>query len=154
MDYFSLSYYSEAWRTLRPRHACPRPGEPPRCPGPPPPTWSKSSTLAVLEPTIGSRQYAYRLANRGFSIAKSTVQKILVAHGLGRRSQRLGRAAAITAATTALVTEAARRDEPFGFCLATGGPGELVCIDSFYIGKLKGVGKVYQLTAIHVFTPR
>jgi transposase InsO family protein len=109
-------------------------------------------TLAVLEPTIGCRQYADRLGDQGFSIAKSTVQKHLVAHNLGKRSQRLARAAAITAATTGLVTEAAREDEPFGFCLATGGPGELVCLDSFYIGKLKGVGKVYQLSAIDVFT--
>ena len=109
-------------------------------------------TLAVLEPTIGCRQYADRLGDEGFSIAKSTAQKHLVAHGLGKRSQRLARAAAIAAATTGLVTEAARDDEPFGFCLASGGPGELVCLDSFYIGKLKGVGKVYQLTAIDVFT--
>ena len=109
-------------------------------------------TLAVLEPTIGCRQYADRLGDQGFSIAKSTVQKHLVAHGLGRRSQRLAQAAAIAAATTGLVTDAAREDEPFGFCLASGGPGELVCLDSFYIGKLKGVGKVYQLTAIDVFT--
>ena len=50
------------------------------------------------------------------------------------------------------MTEAARDDKLFGFCLATGGPGELVCLDSFYIGKLKGVGKVYQLSAIDVFT--
>jgi transposase InsO family protein len=109
-------------------------------------------TLAVVEPTIGCRQYADRLGDRGFSIAKSTVQKHLVVHGLGKRAQRLGRAAAISAATTGLVTDAARKDEPFGFCLANGGPGELVCLDSFYIGKLKGVGKVYQLTAIDVFT--
>jgi transposase InsO family protein len=109
-------------------------------------------TLAVSQPTIGCRQYADRLGDQGFSIAKSTAQKHLVAHGLGRRTQRLARAAAIAAATTGLVTEAARQDEPFGFCLATGGPGELVCLDSFYIGKLKGVGKVYQLTAIDVFT--
>jgi transposase InsO family protein len=109
-------------------------------------------TLAVIEPTIGCRQYADRLEDQGFSIAKSTVQKHLVAHGLGRRSQRLARAAAIAAATTGLVTEAARDEDLFGFCLATGGPGELACLDSFYIGKLKGVGKVYQLTAIDVFT--
>src|ERR1700722_11992633 len=110
-------------------------------------------TLAVTQPTIGCRQYADRLGDQGFSIAKSTVQKHLVAHGLGRRSERLLRAAAIAAATTGLVVpEAQRKDEPFGFCLATGGPGELVCLDSFYIGKLKGVGKVYQLTAIDVFT--
>jgi transposase InsO family protein len=109
-------------------------------------------TLAVLEPTIGCRQYADRLGDQGFVIAKSTVQKHLVTHGLGKRSERLARAAAIAAATTGLVTEAARDDEPFGFCLASGGPGELVCVDSFYIGKLKGVGKVYQLSAIDVFT--
>jgi transposase InsO family protein len=109
-------------------------------------------TLAVTVPTVGCRQYADRLADQGLSIAKSTVQKHLVAHNLGRRSQRLAKAAAIAAATTGLLTEAAGKDEPFGFCLATGGPGELVCVDSFYIGKLKGVGKVYQLTAIDVFT--
>ena len=86
-------------------------------------------TLAVTQPTIGCRQYADRLGDQGFSIAKSTVQKHLVAHGLGRRSQRLAKAAAIAAATTGLLTEAARKDEPFGFCLATGGPGELVCVD-------------------------
>jgi transposase InsO family protein len=109
-------------------------------------------TLAVTQPTIGCRQYADRLGDQGFAIAKSTVQKHLVAHGLGRRTQRLARAAAIAAVTTGLLTEAAREDEPFGFCLASAGPGELVCLDSFYIGKLKGVGKVYQLSAIDVFT--
>jgi transposase InsO family protein len=31
-------------------------------------------------------------------------------------------------------------------------PGELVCIDSFYIGQLKGVGKVWQLTACDAAT--
>jgi transposase InsO family protein len=110
-------------------------------------------TLAVTMPTIGCRQYADRLGDQGFSIAKSTVQKHLVVHGLGKRAQRLAKAAAIAAATIGLVVpDAERQDEPFGFCLATGGPGELICLDSFYIGKLKGVGKVYQLTAIDVFT--
>ena len=109
-------------------------------------------TLAVLQPTVGCRRYADVLAEQGYVIAKSTVQKHLVAHGLGRRRERLARAAAIAAITTGLVTDAARDDEPYGFCLASGGPGELVCLDSFYIGHLKGVGKVYQLTAIDVFT--
>ena len=47
-------------------------------------------TLAVIEPTIGCRQYADRLGDQGFSIAKSTVQKHLVAHGLGKRSPASG----------------------------------------------------------------
>jgi transposase InsO family protein len=109
-------------------------------------------TLAVIEPTLGCRQYADRLADRGYTISKTTVQKLLVDHGLGRRSQRVARAAAITAATTGLSTDAARDGEPFGFCHYSPTPGWQVAIDSFYIGNLKGVGKVYQLTAIDVAT--
>jgi transposase InsO family protein len=109
-------------------------------------------TVAVLCPTIGCRQYADRLAERGYTVSKSTVQKLLVEHGLGRRHQRVARAAAITAATTGLVTDAAREPEPFGFCHYAAAPGDLVAIDSFYIGNLKGVGKVYQLTAIDTAT--
>ena len=59
-------------------------------------------TLAVVEPTIGCRQYADRLTDRGYQVSKTTVQKHLVDHGLGRRAQRVARAAAITAATTGL----------------------------------------------------
>jgi transposase InsO family protein len=109
-------------------------------------------TLAVLVPTIGCRHYADRLAAQGYEVSKSTVQKLLVEAGLGRRSQRIARAAAITAATTGLITDAARDPEPFGFCHWAGAPGDLVALDSFYIGNLKGVGKVHQLTAIDTAT--
>ena len=109
-------------------------------------------TLAVIEPMIGCRQYADRLADRGYSVGKTTVQKLLVEHGLGRRAQRVARAAAITAATTGLSTEASRDNEPFGFCHYSPAPGWQVAMDSFYVGNLKGVGKVYQLTAIDVAT--
>lgn len=109
-------------------------------------------SMVVAEPTIGCRQYADRLDDRGYQVSKSTVQKILVDHGLGRRHQRVARAAAITAATTGLVTEAASDDGLFGFCHYAAAPGDLVALDSFYIGNLKGVGKVYQLTAIDTAT--
>jgi transposase InsO family protein len=109
-------------------------------------------TLAVVEPTLGCRQYADRLAERGYQVSKTTVQKHLVDHGLGRRHQRVARAAAVTAATTGLATEAAVEVEPGGFCHFAAAPGDLVALDSFYIGHLKGVGKVYQLTAIDTAT--
>jgi hypothetical protein len=108
--------------------------------------------LAVIEPTIGCRQYADRLGERGYVIGKSTVQKILVEHGLGRRRQRVARAAAITAMTTGLITEVAVEANPIGFCHFSAVPGGLVAMDSFYVGNLKGVGKVYQLTAIDTAT--
>jgi len=108
--------------------------------------------LTVAEPTIGCRQYADRLEERGFVVSKTTVQKILVEHGLGKRHQRLARVAAIAALTSGVITDAGRDDEPFGFCHWAAGPGELVAVDSFYIGNLKGVGKVYQLTAVDTAT--
>ena len=43
-------------------------------------------------------------------------------------------------------------DRLFGFCHWAARPGDLVALDSFYIGNLKGVGKVYQLTAIDTAT--
>jgi transposase InsO family protein len=109
-------------------------------------------TVGVTEPTLGCRQLADRLAERGYTLGKTAVQKHLVTHGLGRRAQRLARAAAITAATTGLVTEAAGDDGLFGFCHWAARPGDLVALDSFYLGNLKGVGRVYQLTAIDTAT--
>lgn len=108
-------------------------------------------SLTVAEPTIGCRQYADRLGERGYAISKTTVQKLLVDHQLGKRAQRVARAAAIAALTTGLVPEVVA-NEAFGFCHFAARPGDLVALDSFYIGNLKGVGKVYQLTAVDTAT--
>lgn len=118
------------------------------------PTWvvEQLLTIAVIEPTLGCRQLADRMDDRGHTISKTTVQKVLVDHQLGRRAQRLARAAAIAAATTGVVTEAAADDRLFGFCHFAADPGGLLAMDSFYIGNLKGVGKVYQLTAVDTAT--
>jgi transposase InsO family protein len=107
-------------------------------------------TLAVLQPTLGCRQLADRLADRGLSVSKTTVHKLLADHGLARRHQRVARAAAV-AATTGLVTRPARKD-PIGFCHWAARPGDLVAMDGFYIGNLKGVGPVWQLTAVDTAT--
>ncbi len=108
-------------------------------------------TVAVAEPTLGCRQLADRLADAGYVVSKTTVQKLLVDAGMGRRSQRVARAAALAALVGGLVTEPVMEDV-FGFCHWAGRPGDLVAVDSFYIGHLKGVGKVYQLTAIDTAT--
>lgn len=107
-------------------------------------------TLAVLQPTLGCRQLADRLADRGFSVSKTTVNKVLADHDLARRHQRVARAAAV-AATTGLVTRPALKD-PIGFCHWAARPGDLVAMDGFYIGNLKGLGPVWQLTAVDTAT--
>jgi transposase InsO family protein len=120
------------------------------------PTWviDKLLQLAVLEPTRGARHFADRLGDDGYAISKSGVQNLLNRHGFGRRSQRVAAAAQLALFTEGLVTDAGidsledRHAGPFGFCLWAGAPGALVGLDCFYIGKLKGVGEVWQLTAV------
>jgi len=107
--------------------------------------------IAVAEPTLGCRQLADRLADRGYVVSKTTVQKLLVDHDMGRRHQRVARAAGLAALVTGLVAEPVAEDV-FGFCHWAARPGDLVAVDSFYIGNLKGVGKLYQLTAIDTAT--
>lgn len=106
---------------------------------------------AIARPTLGARRLLEHLAERGVELSASGVQKILVRHRLGRRAQRVAALAQITAATTGLVTAEAKHG-PFGFCHFAARPGDLVALDSFYVGKLKGVGTVWQLTAIDTTT--
>ena len=117
------------------------------------PAWVVEELLAeaVVRPTLGARRYAHDMGQRGFVISASGVQKILGRHGLGRRRQRVGALAQLTAATNGLVADDAR-EGTFGFCHFAARPGDLVALDSFYIGNLKGVGKVWQLTAVDTAT--
>ncbi len=121
------------------------------------PTWvvGRLLRLAVLEPTRGARWYADELGADGYEISKSCVQNLLNRHGLGRRSQRVAAAARLALFTAGLVTDAALdpdRGGPFGFCLWAARPAGLVGLDCFYIGKLKGVGEVWQLTAVDTYS--
>lgn len=108
-------------------------------------------TIAVLEPTLGCRQLADRLADRGLAVSKTTVHKLLADHALSRRSQRVARAAELAAANQGLL-ESRTKASPMGFCHWAARPGDLVALDGFYIGNLKGIGPVWQLTAVDTAT--
>jgi transposase InsO family protein len=79
------------------------------------------------------------------------VQKLLRRYRLGRLAQRVAALAQLTAATTGILTTAAK-DGPFGFCHFAARPGDLVALDTFYVGRLKGIGPVWQLTAVDTAT--
>jgi hypothetical protein len=103
---------------------------------------------ALLWPTHGPARIAAQLRQSlwgGWRISASGVYAILRRHGLQTRWERLTRLEA-QAATEGLVTERTRR-RPLRAHVEAQYPGDLVCLDAFYIGKLKGVGKVWQLTA-------
>ena len=102
---------------------------------------------AISRPTLGARRLLEHLEDRRIHRSASGVQKVLRRHNLGTRKERvaaLAALAALTAADTGLV--APRATEPFGFCLWAHRPGDLVGLDAFYVGKLKGIGPVWQLT--------
>lgn len=106
---------------------------------------------AVARPTLGARALLRHLARRKVHRSASGVQKVLGRHQLGTRTQRVAALATITAASTGLVTDAAM-DGPFGFCQFATYPGQVVAMDTFYVGKLKGIGAIWQLTAIDIAT--
>lgn len=128
----------------------PRPSRPTR--------WPRQATPALehavlayawLCPTHGPARIAAQLAQPKWGrwrVSASGVYGILRRQGLQTRWERLTRLEAHSAVTEGLLTERTRKRliRPH---VEAQHPGDLVCLDAFYIGKLKGVGKVWQLTA-------
>jgi transposase InsO family protein len=103
---------------------------------------------ALLWPMHGPARIAAQLRQPlwgGWRISASGVYAILRRHSLQTRWERLTRLEA-HAATDGLLTERTRGRLVRPHVEAQR-PGDLVCLDAFYIGKLKGVDKVWQLTA-------
>lgn len=104
--------------------------------------------FALRCPTVGPQQIADQLRLRrygGWRLSATGAYKILRRHGLRTRWERLARLEGAALEALGLVTErTARRIPPH---VAAERPGDLVSLDCFYVGHLKGVGKVWQLTA-------
>lgn len=106
---------------------------------------------AIARPTLGPKSLLRHLKTRGVDRSASGVAKVLRRHNLGTAKERIIALASLTASETGQVTERAL-EGPFGFCLYASAPGEVVALDTFYVGRLKGVGAVWQLTAVDVAT--
>src|SRR5262249_25826750 len=112
--------------------------------------------VAIAEATWGAQRlaaYAQRLWR--LRVATSTVQRLLRRPGPATRRERLLVLEHHSARDAGLLTQRTRQ---LLWRLRHGQtrhveaerPGELLCLDTFYIGKLKGVGKVWQVTACDV----
>ena len=106
---------------------------------------------AIARPTLGPKSLLRHLAKRGVDRSASGVAKVLRRHHLGTAKQRVIALASLTATETGQLTAAAL-EGPFGFCQYASRPGQVVALDAFYVGKLKGVGAVWQLTAVDIAT--
>ena len=114
-------------------------------------------TQTVTEPETAElvgqcRPAQPRPEHGGLGIAPSTIYRLLrrPASGLQSRWERLAVLEAHRAQAAGSLTEHARRKvgrcsaPPGAVRSAEGARGELVCLHTFYIGKLKGVGRVWQ----------
>jgi len=110
-------------------------------------------SVALSAGTWGCGRIAADLAHRWkLRVAPSTVQRVLRRAGVATRRARLTVLEHQAAHTVGLLTERTRRrlwQARHGRTrhVEAQQPGELVCLDTFYIGQLKGVGKVWQITA-------
>jgi transposase InsO family protein len=134
----------------------PRPGRGQRWPRQSPPELEHAVlAYALAWPTHGPARIAWQLRHPrwgGWKISPSGVYGILRRHGLQTRWERLARTEMESLSSSGLVTERTRRK----LQRAQGKterhvharkPGDLVCLDTFFIGKLKGVGSIWQITA-------
>ena len=114
--------------------------------------------IAISAATWGCRRIAAYLARTWqIRVAPSTVQRLLRRVGLATRRARLTVLEQQAARTAGLLTDRTRRTlwrARHGHTrhVEANEPGQLVCLDTFYIGKLKGVGKVWQITACDAAT--
>jgi hypothetical protein len=102
--------------------------------------------LALAWPTCGPLWYSDQLAREGVTIAATTIWRLLRRQQLGTRRARLA-VLERASATQGLLTE--RTVKPVRH-VAAQAPGDLLSLDTFYVGKLKGVGKVWQITGCDV----
>ena len=105
-------------------------------------------SFSIAHPGLGPRRVASELAREkwgGIIVSPNGVWKVLSRHGLSTRAKRLGLIAGYAAPY-----EPPRDPGPEQH-IDVDRPGELVGIDCFYVGRLKGTeGAIWQLTAIDI----
>src|SRR3954471_20568570 len=107
-------------------------------------------SFAIAHPGLGPRRVASELARPkwdGIIVSPNGVWKVLRRHGLNTRARRLGLIAGYAAPY-----EPPREPQSERHIDVTR-PGELVGIDCFSLGRLRGTrGAIWQLTAIDVYS--
>jgi transposase InsO family protein len=106
-------------------------------------------------PTHGQVRAANELMKLGIQISAGGVRSIWMRHNLQVKSLRLKRLERWAAENTEVLTESqvkaleeAKEEKEAHGEVESPHPGFLVAQDTFYVGTIKGVGRIYQQTAI------
>ncbi|MES3017897.1 MAG: IS481 family transposase [Bacteroidota bacterium] len=114
---------------------------------------------AVEFPAYGQLRASNELRKRGIFVSPSGVRSIWLRHGIGNMKQRLVLLEKKSAEEGLVLTESQvnaleRKKDDDVECgeIETAHPGYLGSQDTFYVGTLKGVGRVYQQTFVDTYS--
>jgi len=115
--------------------------------------------LALDNPALGQVRVAAHLLERGHGVSPAGVRCVWQRHGLETMQKRLKALEAKVAAEGGVLTEAqaqalerAQDEKQAHGEIETEHPGYLGSQDTFYVGTLKGVGRIYQQTFIDTYS--
>lgn len=103
-------------------------------------------------PTYGPQRIAYILRRKGITIGRTAVHGVMKRNGLNRRKDRLEW---VRIRSGEIVTRSeleTARERAKSRHIHADHPGDLVGVDTFYVGCLKGVGRIYQMTGCDTAT--
>ena len=116
--------------------------------------------MSVEYPAYGQARAANELRKKGILVSSGGVRSIWLRHGVETFKKRLvaleEKAAkegiVYTEAQLAALEHAKRQRESDPDQIETEHPGYLISQDTFYVGYLKGVGRIYQQTVIDTYS--
>jgi len=111
--------------------------------------------FAIEQPAYGQLRVSNELRKRGLFVSSGGVRSIWLRHDLETFSKRLKALSAKVAQDGLILTEdqvraleKAKEEKQAHGEIETEHPGYLGCQDTYYVGNIKGVGRIYQQTFI------
>jgi transposase InsO family protein len=101
-------------------------------------------------PAHGPMSISLNLKRKGICAGKSSIYNALKRNGLNLKKYRFERLQ--QGENKILSKYQIERESAKNRSIKTKAPGYLVAIDTYYIGTLKGIGRIYQMTAIDTFS--